>query len=150
MCDLTTPKQREREEARLLGEFAEGLAFGKRFGDGVAAVGVGVVAGAAGLVSHGVVDENNATSHGASGRRKSRRSSCRGTGYTSRGGGAGARLRSRSAMTSTTTRIPAAIAIRSTALPYAASGTAALAASASGAVTPMPTATGRSAETTNT
>src|SRR5204863_8184253 len=57
MCDLATPKQREREEARLLGEFAEGHAFGKRFGDGVAAVGVGVVAGAAGLVSHGVVDE---------------------------------------------------------------------------------------------
>src|SRR5204863_8192243 len=56
MCDLATPKQREREEARLLGEFAEGLAFGKRFGDGVAAVGVGVVAGGAGLGSPSVGD----------------------------------------------------------------------------------------------
>ena len=57
-------------------------------------------------------DENSATSHGASGRGKSARSSWRGTGYTSRGGASGGRRRRSHAIASTTTRIATAIARR--------------------------------------
>src|SRR5436309_5147944 len=56
------------------------------------------------------LDENKATSHGVSPRRKSLRSSWRGTGYTSRGGGTGRRRRSTKATTS-------AIAINASAIP---------------------------------
>src|SRR5436309_1858021 len=57
-------------------------------------------------------EENSATSHAASGRGKSARSSCLGTGYTSRGGASGARRRRNHATTPTATRITAAITSR--------------------------------------
>src|SRR5207248_1208735 len=55
-------------------------------------------------------EENKATNHGVSTRRKSLRSSWRGTGYTSRGGGTGRRRRSTNATT-------IAIAINASAIP---------------------------------
>src|SRR5262249_26291312 len=97
------------------------------------------------------VDENNATSHGASGRGKSARSSWRGTGYTSRGGASGVRRRMKNATHSTTTTIAPPIRSRSTAsASYGGSGTATLVAVPSAPRKPMPTATGRVLVTSNT